>query len=129
MYAGGSTWRALSNHFGRNVNAIKLRLQHLGIDLGADAASARFPRRTVIAAPRGQAAQAPGSAALGSAAPEAQAGAAQAPAGAPAAAAVLHPGAPAAPAAFAPAGTPDPIPAFSPDIFDPSPSAEIPISQ
>ena len=129
MYAGGSTWRALSNHFGRNVNAIKLRLQHLGIDLGADAASARFPRRTVIAAPRGQAAQAPGSAAPRSAAPEAQAGAAQAPAGAPAAAAVLHPGAPAAPAAFAPAGTPDPIPAFSPDIFDPSPSAEIPISQ
>ena len=56
MYATGSTWRALSNHFGRNVNAIKLRLQHLGIDLGADAASSRFPRRTVIAAPRSQAA-------------------------------------------------------------------------
>lgn len=53
MYASGSTWRSLSNHFGRNVNAIKLRLQHLGIDLGAEAASARFPRRTVIAAPRG----------------------------------------------------------------------------
>lgn len=95
MYAAGSTWRSLSNHFGRNVNAIKLRLQHLGIDLGADAASARFPRRTVIAAPRGQAAQAPAGGAS-----EAQAGAAQTPAGAPQtppAAAVLPPGAPAAP--------------------------------
>ena len=58
MYSSGSSWRTLSNHFGRNVNAIKLRLQHLGIDLGADAGRSRFPRRTVIAAPRGQA-QAP----------------------------------------------------------------------
>ncbi len=55
MYSSGSSWRTLSNHFGRNVNAIKLRLQHLGIDLGADAGRSRFPRRTVIAAPRGQA--------------------------------------------------------------------------
>ena len=54
MYSSGSSWRTLSNHFGRNVNAIKLRLQHLGIDLGADAGRSRFPRRTVIAAPRGQ---------------------------------------------------------------------------
>ncbi len=55
MYSSGSSWRTLSNQFGRNVNAIKLRLQHLGIDLGADAGRSRFPRRTVIAAPRGQA--------------------------------------------------------------------------
>ena len=54
MYSSGSSWRTLSNHFGRNVNAIKLRLQHLGVDLGADAGRSRFPRRTVIAAPRGQ---------------------------------------------------------------------------
>lgn len=45
MYAAGSSWRTMSARFGRNVNAIKLRLQHLGVDLGAEAARPRFPRR------------------------------------------------------------------------------------
>lgn len=46
MYSSGNSWRTLSDHFGRNVNAIKLRLQHLGIDLGAEAGRPRFARRT-----------------------------------------------------------------------------------
>lgn len=45
MYGSGCSWKALSDHFGRNVNALKLRLQHLGIDLGPDSARPRFPRR------------------------------------------------------------------------------------
>ena len=45
MYAHRPSWRALSSHFGRNVNAIKLRLQHLGVDLGAEAGRARYLRR------------------------------------------------------------------------------------
>jgi len=102
MYAAGSTWRALSNHFGRNVNAIKLRLQHLGIDLGADAASSRFPRRTVIAAPRSQAA---------------------------APADTMPPSGASVSATPAPSPAVEPFPSFSPDIFDPSPSQGIPISQ
>ena len=51
MYGSGRTWRTMSDHFGRNVNAIKLRLQHLGVDLGAEAAHSRFPSRA-IASPR-----------------------------------------------------------------------------
>lgn len=58
MFAAGSSWRTLSNHFGRNINAIKLRLQHLGVDLGAEAGRSRFPRRTAIA-PAGAAQAAP----------------------------------------------------------------------
>ena len=53
MYGSGRSWRTMSDHFGRNVNAIKLRLQHLGIDLGAEAARSRFPSRA-SAAPRPQ---------------------------------------------------------------------------
>lgn len=45
LYSGGTSWRTLSDHFGRNVNAIKLRLQFLGVDLGAEAGRPRFPRR------------------------------------------------------------------------------------
>lgn len=45
MYGSGRSWRTMSDHFGRNVNAIKLRLQHLGIDLGAETARSRFPSR------------------------------------------------------------------------------------
>ena len=45
MYAHKPSWRALSSHFGRNINAIKLRLQHLGVDLGAEAGRARYLRR------------------------------------------------------------------------------------
>ena len=45
MYAHRPSWRALSSHFGRNINAIKLRLQHLGVDLGAEAGRARYLRR------------------------------------------------------------------------------------
>ena len=55
MYKSGSSWRTLSDHFGRNVNAIKLRLQRLGIDLGAEAGRPRFPQRPVVAGPRDQA--------------------------------------------------------------------------
>lgn len=47
MYKSGSSWRTLSDHFGRNVNAIKLRLQRLGIDLGTEAGRPRFPQRPV----------------------------------------------------------------------------------
>lgn len=49
MFAAGRTWSAMSDHFGRNVNALKLRLQHLGVDLGAEAASPRFQRRAAAA--------------------------------------------------------------------------------
>ena len=45
MYPKKKSWRELSSHFGRNVNAVKLRLQHLGVDLGAEAGRARFMRR------------------------------------------------------------------------------------
>ena len=45
MYSSGNSWRTLSDHFGRNVNAIKLRLQHLGVDLGAEAGRPRFAHR------------------------------------------------------------------------------------
>ena len=36
-------WRQLSEPFGRNVNAIKLRLEHLGVALGAEAGHSRRP--------------------------------------------------------------------------------------
>ena len=36
-------WRQLSEPFGRNINAIKLRLEHLGIALGAEAGRSRRP--------------------------------------------------------------------------------------
>jgi len=49
MYSTGSSWGTLSDHFGRNVNAVKLRLQYLGVDLGAEAARPRFPRRRATA--------------------------------------------------------------------------------
>ena len=42
MYSAGKSWRALSDRFGRNINAVKLRLQHLGVDLGAEAGRPRF---------------------------------------------------------------------------------------
>ena len=45
MYAHKPSWRSLSSHFGRNINAIKLRLQHLGVDLGAEAGRARYLQR------------------------------------------------------------------------------------
>lgn len=45
MYPQRTSWRDLSSHFGRNVNAVKLRLQHLGVDLGAEAGRARYLRR------------------------------------------------------------------------------------
>ena len=45
MYPNRTSWRELSSHFGRNVNAVKLRLQHLGVDLGAEAGRARYLRR------------------------------------------------------------------------------------
>lgn len=41
-------WSALSKRLGRNPNAVKLRLAHLGIDLGPEAG---IPRHTRIAAP------------------------------------------------------------------------------
>ena len=34
-------WGALAGRFGRNVNAIKLRLEHLGVNLGPDAGRSR----------------------------------------------------------------------------------------
>ena len=49
MYKSGVSWRTLSDHFGRNVNAIKLRLQRLGIDLGAEAGRPHFPQRPAVA--------------------------------------------------------------------------------
>jgi len=45
MYGAGRSWQVMSEHFGRNINAVKLRLQHLGVDLGAESAHTRFPRR------------------------------------------------------------------------------------
>ncbi len=36
-------WKKLSEPFGRNVNAIKLRLERLGVDLGAEAGHSRRP--------------------------------------------------------------------------------------
>ena len=45
MYSRRLPWQAISGHFGRNVNAVKLRLQHLGVDLGAEAGRARYLRR------------------------------------------------------------------------------------
>ena len=45
MYSQKVSWRTLSSHFGRNINAIKLRLQHLGVDLGEEAGRARYLHR------------------------------------------------------------------------------------
>ena len=39
-------WGALAGRFGRNVNAIKLRLEHLGVDLGPDAGQPRRSTRS-----------------------------------------------------------------------------------
>jgi hypothetical protein len=49
MYASKPSWSTLSRHFGRNVNAIKLRLQHLGVDLGSEAGRSRYPRSIGVA--------------------------------------------------------------------------------
>lgn len=40
---GRVQWREFSRRFERNPNAIKLRLEHLGVDLGADAGHSRRP--------------------------------------------------------------------------------------
>lgn len=39
-------WGALAGRFGRNVNALKLRLEHLGVDLGPDAGQPRRSTRS-----------------------------------------------------------------------------------
>ena len=39
-------WGALAGRFGRNVNAIKLRLEHLGVNLGPDAGQPRRSTRS-----------------------------------------------------------------------------------
>lgn len=39
-------WGALAGRFGRNVNAIKLRLEHLGVNLGPDAGHSRRSTRS-----------------------------------------------------------------------------------
>lgn len=44
LYSNGMGWSELSSHFGRNTNAIKLRLGKLGIDLGPAAGRSRFAR-------------------------------------------------------------------------------------
>lgn len=41
MWEAGTPWVEMSNIFGRNVNALKLRLQRLGVDLGPDAGRPR----------------------------------------------------------------------------------------
>lgn len=41
---GGIRWGELSKKFGRNTNAIKLRLGKLGIELGDEAGHTRYPR-------------------------------------------------------------------------------------
>lgn len=46
QYRRGANWKELSTLFGRNVNAIKLRLGKLGIDLGADAGVRRFTAKS-----------------------------------------------------------------------------------
>lgn len=45
MYKGQCPWREMSAHFGRNTNALKLRLERLGFDLGANAGRSRFHPR------------------------------------------------------------------------------------
>ena len=45
MYSGQCSWREMSAHFGRNTNALKLRLERLGFDLGANAGRSRFHPR------------------------------------------------------------------------------------
>lgn len=42
MYESKCSWRQLSEHFGRNTNALKLRLERLGYNLGSDAGRSRF---------------------------------------------------------------------------------------
>lgn len=42
MYVSKCSWRQMSEQFGRNTNALKLRLERLGYDLGADAGRSRF---------------------------------------------------------------------------------------
>lgn len=41
MWQQGTKWTEMSQTLGRNVNALKLRLQHLGVDLGAEAGRPR----------------------------------------------------------------------------------------
>ena len=45
MYKGQYPWREMSAHFGRNTNALKLRLERLGFDLGANGGRSRFHPR------------------------------------------------------------------------------------
>ena len=45
MYKGQCPWREMSARFGRNTNALKLRLERLGFDLGANAGRSRFHPR------------------------------------------------------------------------------------
>lgn len=45
MYSGQCSWREMSARFGRNTNALKLRLERLGFDLGANAGRSRFHPR------------------------------------------------------------------------------------
>ena len=44
LYESGRHWDEISSFFGRNVNAVKLRLQKLGYDLGPETAYPRFHR-------------------------------------------------------------------------------------
>lgn len=40
--SGKPSWKAMSEELGRNTNALKLRLERLGIDLGDDAGRSRY---------------------------------------------------------------------------------------
>lgn len=43
-FPGPVRWSELSKKFGRNTNAVKIRLERLGIELGIDAGRIRYPR-------------------------------------------------------------------------------------
>ena len=45
MYESNCPWDEMSSFFGRNINAVKLRLQKLGFDLGPETAYPRFRTR------------------------------------------------------------------------------------
>lgn len=50
MFEAKCSWRKLSEHFGRNTNALKLRLERLGYDLGASPGRSRFSAAAAPAA-------------------------------------------------------------------------------
>lgn len=52
MFGNGAPWKFISERFGRNVNAVKIHIEKLGVDLGAEAGRRRYPATRPASADR-----------------------------------------------------------------------------